>query len=88
MRCAAAASMSATSIFPSVSAWVRSCSLTARKTSVSSLAGLPHQRGLRSRVTSPAFGSTPRSLNGPAVALSVVRAPSLKAPGVPVTSFG
>lgn len=87
-RCAAAASMSATSTLPSTSAWTRSCGLTARKTSESSLAGLPHQCGLRVRVTVPAPLFTLRSRNGPEVAARVVRARSLKAAGELVTCFG
>ncbi len=61
---------------------------TALRTRVSSLAGCPHQRGLRARVTAPPSVSTDFSRNGPAVALRAVRAPSLKASGDPITRFG
>ncbi|GAA3296974.1 hypothetical protein GCM10020295_28230 [Streptomyces cinereospinus] len=52
------------------------------------LGRLPHQRGLRTRVTSRFLRSTRCTANGPAVTLSLVRAPSLKESGVPMTSFG
>ncbi len=88
MRSAVDGSTSATSTVPSVRAFVRSFGATARKTRVSSLALSPHQRGLRARVTVPSALLTPRSTNGPAVFLRVVRAPSLKVSGEPVISFG
>ncbi|CAM5736386.1 hypothetical protein SBADM41S_04170 [Streptomyces badius] len=88
MRSAVAASMSATSTVPSASARVRSFAATARKTRVSSLALSPHQRGLRASVTVPLDLLTLRRTKGPAVFFRVVRAPSLKASGDPVISFG
>lgn len=88
MLFAADGSMSATSTVPLVRASVRSSVLTARKTRDSSLASSPHQRGFRSSTTVPLALLTLRSRKGPAVFLRVVRAPSLKVPGEPVTSFG
>lgn len=88
MLFAVAVSMSATSTVPSVSASVRLPGSTARKTRDSSLASSPHQRGFRSSTTVPSGLFTLRRRNGPAVFFRVVRAPSLKVPGDPVTSFG
>ncbi len=88
MRLAVVESTSVTWTVPSARAFVRSLGATARKTRVSSLALSPHQRGLRVRVTVPLALLTLLSWKGPAVFFRVVRAPSLKVSGEPVTSFG
>lgn len=88
IRSACTESISAMSTWSSASALARSARGTARSTSSESLAGRPHQRRLRASVTSPPLRSTSFSANGPAVTLSLLRAPSLKESGVPITCFG
>ncbi len=85
---ASSGSTSARSTLSPASASIRSSRGTARSTILSSLAGEPHQRGLRTRVTSSSLRSTFFSANGPAVTFSLLRALSLKLSGVPMTSFG
>ncbi len=88
IRWASAESISARSTLPSARAAARLSRVTACSTISFSLAGFPHQRGLRVRTTSFFAVSTFLTLKGPAVTVSLRRAPSLKASGVPMTSFG
>lgn len=88
IRSAPVRSISARSSLPAASAAGRSERGTAVRTRVSSLAGLPHQRGLRVRAAVPVFLSMAPSEKGPAVTFRVPRAPSLKLSGVPVTCLG
>ncbi len=85
---AVSGSISARSSLPAASSDTRLSRGTARSTIFSSFAGLPHQRGLPVRTTWSAPASTFLTAKGPAVTLRLRRAPSLKASGVPMTSFG
>ncbi|BFO15016.1 hypothetical protein SHKM778_14040 [Streptomyces sp. KM77-8] len=87
-RAAAEGSISARSTVPALSAEIRLSRGTSRSTIFDSFTGSPHQRALRTRVTSSSSVSTFFTVKGPAVTLSFLRAPSLKASGVPMTSFG
>lgn len=88
MRSAPARSISARSTFPAASAAGRPARGTAVRTSVSSFAARPHQRGLRVRAAVPVFLSMASRPKGLTVTLRVPRAPSLKASGVPMTCLG
>lgn len=85
---AVSGSISARSSLPATSSETRSSRGTARSTISSSFAGSPHQRGLPVRTTWSPLVSTFLTAKGPALTLRARRAPSLKASGVPVTSFG
>lgn len=88
IRSAALLSISAMSSVPAASATARLPRGTALRTIESSLARFPHQRGLRTSVAFLALRSTDLRLNGPALVFSEDLAPSLKAVGEPMTSFG
>ncbi len=88
MRSAAAGVTSARSSFPLASASTRRSRGTARSTSLSSLAGSPHHRGLRTSVSVSCAASRSPTRKGPAASLRSLRAESLKPAGLPMTDFG